>query len=154
MRGDLFNPRLKPAFVLEDVTSKNELTAEQRLALLRRVRVLEKRLGEPLREDETGKWIVESSTGIEYEGQMFSGCHKRSQSSLQRIKAAFGLDKDEAEVNSDIIKRPPPSLPKVDASSPQSLSPPSVFEQEHEEEDEDASMRIQRRRQLAKVGRL
>ena len=47
-----------------DLSTSNDLTTEQRQILLRRVKTLEKRLGEPLREAETGRWVVQPSSVV------------------------------------------------------------------------------------------
>jgi len=135
---------LKAEPVLADVTSKNELTAEQKQVLLRRVRVLKKRLGEPLREDETGKWVVQPSTGIESAGDMYGAGHARTQSSLQRIKAVFGLDTVE---HLEARKAEPFEGAALDVALVRTLS---VDSRDSLHEDESPS--AQRRRQIAKVG--
>jgi len=137
----------KEALVLAQMTSRNNLTAEQRQILLRRVRVLEKRLGEPLREDETGKWVVQPSTGIDHGCDVVAAGHTRSQSSLQRIKGAFGLDRvDDLEI---VKKAEPLRRDSLDEALVRTLTVDSM-----DSSAEEDSMRAQRRRQIAKVGRL
>jgi hypothetical protein len=136
--------KAEPVLALPDVTSKNELTAEQKQVLLRRVRVLEKRLGEPLREDETGKWVVQPSTGIESAGDMYGVGHARAQSSLQRIKAVFGLDTVE---HLEARKAEPSGGAALDVALVRTLS---VDSRDSLPGDEYPS--AQRRRQIAKVG--
>lgn len=112
-----------------EISTSNELTAEQRQTLLRRVRVLEKRLGEPLKEDETGKWVVQLST------------------TGQGVSRNFGAMPSQNNAQNVAIARQANVITQLSRSK----TIDSAWSRDILDQDEDQQDRAQRRRQLAKV---
>jgi hypothetical protein len=104
------------------VSTKNDLTAEQRQVLLRRVKVLEKRLGEPLMEDEMSRLVVQPTTADK--GDKSPRAPERHDTKGQQL---------------------------ADLYLTRSKTIDSAWSREILERDEDREDRAQRRRQLAKV---